>query len=173
MYTGTRPGVSPAIRAGKGWRGRRELAPRCSATQLGASRWRISTETCVIHEACTTTITHSTTTTTPGEGFFRTSLPQILKSAKLASHSGSELLPESSPSTPAAEQEVSVEWVRLRERHAGKTYFWNRRTNSTVWQAPAGVEVVWYAERTEEGGIWYWYRDTRVSTFDLPPRPPG
>ena len=36
MYTGTRPGVSPAIRAGKGWRGRRELAPRCSATQLGA-----------------------------------------------------------------------------------------------------------------------------------------
>ena len=27
---------SPAIRAGKGWRGRRELAPRCSATQLGA-----------------------------------------------------------------------------------------------------------------------------------------
>ena len=57
MYTGTRPGVSPAIRAGKGWRGRRELAPRCSATQLGASRWRISTETCVIHEACTTTTT--------------------------------------------------------------------------------------------------------------------
>ena len=36
VYTGTRPGVAPAIRAGKGWRGRRELAPRCSATQLGA-----------------------------------------------------------------------------------------------------------------------------------------
>ena len=31
---------SPAIRAGKGWRGRRELAPRCSATQLGASHAR-------------------------------------------------------------------------------------------------------------------------------------
>ena len=29
---------SPAIRAGKGWWGRRELAPRCSATQLGASQ---------------------------------------------------------------------------------------------------------------------------------------
>ena len=25
---------SPAIRAGKGWRGRRELAPRCSATRI-------------------------------------------------------------------------------------------------------------------------------------------
>ena len=36
MYTGTRPGGSPAIRAGRGWWGRRELAPRCSATQLGA-----------------------------------------------------------------------------------------------------------------------------------------
>ena len=29
-------GLTPAIRAGKGWRGRWELAPRCSATQLGA-----------------------------------------------------------------------------------------------------------------------------------------
>ena len=29
---------SPTIRVGKGWRGRRELAPRCSATQLGAFR---------------------------------------------------------------------------------------------------------------------------------------
>ena len=38
VYTGTRPGLTPAIRAGKGWRGRRELAPRCSATQLVARR---------------------------------------------------------------------------------------------------------------------------------------
>ena len=53
--------------------------------------------------------------------------------------------------------------VRLRERHAGKTYYWNRRTHSTVWQAPAVVEVVWYGERNEEGGVWYWHRDTRVS----------
>ena len=45
MYTGTRPGVTPVIRAGKGWRGRRELAPRCSATQLGASSARAWTDT--------------------------------------------------------------------------------------------------------------------------------
>ena len=38
VYTGTRPGLTPAIGAGKGWRGRRELAPRCSATQLAARR---------------------------------------------------------------------------------------------------------------------------------------
>ena len=33
VYTGTRPGF-PTIRVGKGWRGRRELAPRCSATRI-------------------------------------------------------------------------------------------------------------------------------------------
>ena len=38
LCTGTRPGLTPAIRAGKGWRGRRELAPRCSATQVAARR---------------------------------------------------------------------------------------------------------------------------------------
>ena len=108
----------------------------------------------------------------PGKGVLRT-FPQNKKNAKLASHSGSELLPESSPSTPAAQLEVSVEWVRLREKHAGKTHFWNRRTNSTVWRAPAGVEVVWYGERNEDGGVSYWHRDTRVSTLDLPPLPPG
>ena len=37
VYTGTRPGLTASIRAGKGWRGRRELAPKCSATQLVAS----------------------------------------------------------------------------------------------------------------------------------------
>ena len=108
----------------------------------------------------------------PREGVFRT-FPLVKKSAKVASHSGSALLPESSPSTPAAQLEVSVEWVRLRERHAGKTFYWNRRIRSTVWQAPAGVEVVWNGERNEDGGVWYWHRDTRVSTFDLPPLPPG
>ena len=34
VCTGTRPGLTPAIRAGKGWRERRELAPRRSATQI-------------------------------------------------------------------------------------------------------------------------------------------
>ena len=88
----------------------------------------------------------------PGKGVFRT-FPQHKKSAKLTSHSGSELLPESSPSSRAAQLEDSVEWVRLREKHAGKTYFWNRRTNSTVWRAPAGVEVVCFGERNEERGL--------------------
>ena len=49
VYTGTRPGLTPAIRAGKGWRGRRELAPRCSATHLGACFVGAYGETHVVH----------------------------------------------------------------------------------------------------------------------------
>ena len=51
---------------------------------------------------------------------------------------------------------------------AGKTYNWNRRPNSTVWQAPPGVQVVWIGERNEEGGVWYWHKDARVRTYTLP-----
>ena len=78
-------------------------------------------------------------------------------------------------STPAAQLvvepvQVSTEWVQLRERKAGKTFYWNRRT---VWKAPAGVEVVWYGTRDDKVVPYYWQRDTRVSTYDLPPLPPG
>ena len=108
----------------------------------------------------------------PGEGVFRT-FPRPKKSAKLASHSGSALLPESSPSTPAAQLEDSVEWVRLKDDNSGKPYYFNRRTLSTVWKPPPGVKVVWIGERNEEGLVWCWHRDTRVSVFDLPPLPSG
>ena len=107
----------------------------------------------------------------PGKAFFRTFPPK--KSAKVTSHSGSELLPESSPSTRAAQLQDSVEWARLRDDNSGKPYYWNRRTRASAWQPPPGVKVVWIGERNEEGLVWYWRRDTRVSTFDLPPLPPG
>ena len=45
-------------------------------------------------------------------------------------------------------------------------------TVQSGWRATAGVEVVWYGERNEEGAVYYWHRDTRASTFDLPPLPP-
>ena len=102
-------------------------------------------------------------------GFFRT-FPQIKKSAKLAAHSSPRVPASISPSTPATQLEDaplpdSIEWVQLRERRAGKTFHWNRRTRATVWKA-------WIGERTEEG-VFCWHRDTRVSTYDLPPLPPG
>ena len=64
MYTGARPGLTPAIRAGKGWRGRRELAPRCSATQLGACFVVVYRQRSSIYTQVRTTTTTTTTTTT-------------------------------------------------------------------------------------------------------------
>ena len=65
----------------------------------------------------------------------------------------------------------SIEWVELCDA-TGRTYFWNRRSQATVWKAPPGVKVVWVGERDEEGGIWYWHRRTRASGYTLPPLPP-
>ena len=107
----------------------------------------------------------------PGEGVFRT-FPQNKKSAKVTSHSGSELPPHPSSSTAAAQLEDSVEWVRLKDDKSGKPYYWNRRSFSTVWQPPPGVKVVWNASKNEEGARYFWHTETRVSSYDLPPLPP-
>ena len=64
VYTGTRPGLTPAIRVGKGWRGRQELAPRRSATQLGACAVRSYRQRHVRYTLVRTTTTTTTTTTT-------------------------------------------------------------------------------------------------------------
>ena len=60
VYTGTRPGLTPAIRAGKGWRGRRELAPWCSATQLAARRHAPGQTRRALNDSYHTHRTHTT-----------------------------------------------------------------------------------------------------------------
>ena len=105
------------------------------------------------------------------KGFFRT-FPQNKKSAKVTSHSGSELPPHPSSSTAAAQLEDSVKWVRLKDDKSGKPYYWNRRSFRTVWQPPPGVKVVWNASKNEEGARYFWHTETRVSSYDLPPLPP-
>ena len=65
----------------------------------------------------------------------------------------------------------SAEWVEL-YNDTGRTYFWNRRSNLTVWQPPAGLQVVWVGEKDEDGDVWYWHRCTRASGCSLPPLPP-
>ena len=47
-----------------------------------------------------------------------------------------------------------------------KSYYWNRRTNLTAWDPPAGVEVVWVGELPESGGV-------HASTYELPSLAPG
>ena len=63
----------------------------------------------------------------------------------------------------------SAEWEQLSE--AGKTSHWDRRTNQSVWQPPAGVEVVWVGTMDEEGVPYRWHKGERVSTYDHPPLP--
>ena len=65
----------------------------------------------------------------------------------------------------------SAEWVQLRDEATSGPYFWNRRTRETKWKPPPDIRVVWVGEMTEWGGIWYWHKETRASTYDLPPLP--
>ena len=65
----------------------------------------------------------------------------------------------------------SIEWVELCDAK-GRTHFWNRRSQATVWKTPPGVQIVSVGVRDGEGGIWYWHRRTRASGYTLPPLPP-
>ena len=72
----------------------------------------------------------------PVEGFF--ALFPNKKSATLGSHSGSELLPESSPSTPAVQVDTSVDgddvWIRIDSVHGP---FWKKLLSDHVqWHPP-------------------------------------
>ena len=75
--------------------------------------------------------------------------------------------------TPAAYGETigADEWVQFSQ--TGKPFYWNRRSHETCWTPPEGVKVVWVGEQPASGGVWYWHKETRVSTYDLPPLPPG
>ena len=104
VCTGTRPGLTPTIRAGKGWRGRRELVPRRSATQLGACLCgHIDKDMSVTHRSAppppqppqqpphtttttattATTTTTTTTTTTPWPFWLKVAHAQIEKCISL------------------------------------------------------------------------------------------
>ena len=65
----------------------------------------------------------------------------------------------------------SAEWVQSRDPN-GKTFFWNRRTRVAQWKPPPGIRVVCVGEKPKEGQAWYWHKETRASTCDLPPLPP-
>ena len=87
----------------------------------------------------------------PGKGFFSHFSPNK-KSAKLGSHSGSELLPESSPSTPAAHGVSWLDgddvWIRIDSVQgpywtlSPKVGFLNGGGGWAVEQEAAGVSVM-------------------------------
>ena len=74
VCTDTRPEVTPAIRAGKGWRGRRELAPRRSATQIRCMLIRSYRQRHVRYTIVRTTTTTTTTTRRLGSQVLRASV---------------------------------------------------------------------------------------------------
>ena len=96
---------------------------------------------------------------------------QLAVSAQLGGHVSSSTL--SAHQMPrASEPADSDQWVELHDDVKSKTCYWNRRSNVTVRQPPAGIEVVWVCAQDEGGGVRCWHRRTRVSTCDLPPLPP-
>ena len=66
----------------------------------------------------------------------------------------------------------SVERVQLSDDATSKTYCWNRRSRQSVWKPP-GIRAVWVGTHNSEAKVYCWHKDTRVSSFDLPPLPPG
>ena len=71
------------------------------------------------------------------------------------------------------DSDCSDVWVLMRPSDISKSYCWNRRTNSTAWDPPAGVEVVWVGELLARGGVWYWNQVTGLTAYTFPPLPSG
>ena len=69
-------------------------------------------------------------------------------SAQLGGHVSSSTLSahQMARAGEPVDSDGSIEWVLMRPPDIDKSYYWNRRTNSTAWDPPAGVEVVWVGE---------------------------
>ena len=96
-------------------------------------------------------------------------------SARLGEHVSSSTLSahQMARAGEPVDSDGSDVWVLVCPPDIGKSYYWNRRTNSTTRVAPAGVEVVWVAEKPERGNVWYWNQVTGLTAHKLPPLPPG
>merc|ERR1740130_1893912 len=62
--------------------------------------------------------------------------------------------------------EAGEAWVQL-EGASGKTYFWNRMSNSTGWVLPQGVKAKWTGEKSSNGRTYY-YNDEGQTVWILP-----
>ena len=96
-------------------------------------------------------------------------------SARLGEHVSSSTLSahQMARAGEPVDSDGSDVWVLVRPPDIGKSYYWNRRTNSTTRVAPAGVEVVWVVEKPERGNVLYWNQVTGLTAHKLPPLPPG
>ena len=57
-------------------------------------------------------------------------------------------------------------WVQVQDTE--KAYYWNPETQHTRWTAPRGVEVQWAVQKTADGAVYYWSKQAREITYELP-----
>ena len=118
-----------------------------------------------------------------GEFPSRRAGPRVVRPRQGSAAAGAEQLadivssggPQGSTASPGPDHvdehlPESAEWVQSCDP-TGKTCFWNRRTRLTQWKPP-GIRVVWVGVKPEGRAAWYLHKETRASTYDLPPLPP-
>jgi len=62
---------------------------------------------------------------------------------------------------------IDEAWVEVKSK-GGKTYFWNRCSNSCSWALPASVVAKWTSHKSAEGRTYYYDRDGSV-VWVMPP----
>ena len=83
------------------------------------------------------------------QGFFFCTFPRRKKSAKIGPHSGSELLPESSPSTPLAQPVCGCSFQAVGAAHSDQ--FWEDESGGTWLLLPSGR---WYLLCSDPEVFW-------------------
>lgn len=59
-------------------------------------------------------------------------------------------------------------WVEVKAKD-GKTYFWDRLSNSCKWALPAGIRAKWVSHKSAEGRTYYCNRDGGATVWTMPP----
>ena len=149
VYSGTRPGLSPAIRAGKGWRRRRELAPRCSATQLAACRHdpgqtrRVLNHLNHTHHAHTTDTTHHTLHTNTSTNTTHDETAQHTTTPKHKTHIPHTLSAHTLPHTPTLTPTPHTHQQTHTTHHTARTHHHHNThmTHTNAWtRAPRSTD---------------------------------
>ncbi|CAK0888327.1 unnamed protein product [Prorocentrum cordatum] len=61
------------------------------------------------------------------------------------------------------------DWVEIPDENVqGRTYFWHRWENRTMWQLPDCTQALWSGHRDSCGRLYYWSRSTQESVWNLP-----
>lgn len=64
-------------------------------------------------------------------------------------------------------EESNNDWVGF-QADDGRTYYWNRRSDTTTWQRPVDVAVNWYGFKDADGAQFYWNAIDESTTWILP-----